>query len=91
MENKGIHERLKRNNINYTVIAEAVGVTPSHVRNVALGIFTSHRVAKAIAVALGVPLLEVFPEYEGKEPRGKKRERRKKAVADLKKKIDKTV
>ncbi len=82
-----IQVALKRKGFNYSMIAEATNVTPAHVRNVAKKIFISRRVAKAIAAAVERPFDKVFPEYAEKTPRGRS-ERRKKAVASLKKKIE---
>lgn len=80
---------LKAKNINYTVIAEAIGVSSGHVRNVAARIFTSREVAEAIAVALEKPFLDVFPEYAEKQPQIKKA-KRKQAVDSLRMKIQAT-
>ncbi len=88
MNSKDIQKQLKENSINYSMIAEAVGVSPAHVRNVAERIFVSRRVAIAIATAINLPLYEVFPDYKNKVAKVKK-EARKKTVSRLKKQISK--
>ncbi|MCU7842163.1 MAG: helix-turn-helix domain-containing protein [Candidatus Thiodiazotropha sp. (ex Troendleina suluensis)] len=53
---------LKAIGLNFTDIAQALGVTPQHVGQVAHRKGDSIRIAKALSIALNRPVEEVFPD-----------------------------
>ncbi|OCQ21943.1 hypothetical protein A7985_09035 [Pseudoalteromonas luteoviolacea] len=70
---EAIKKELIAKDIQFSDIAKAVDVTPSHVSNVARGSATSMHIAKAISLSLGKPLEHVFGEdYSHTKKRGPK-------------------
>lgn len=86
MDTHEIQSELKTQGLNFSIIADALEVTPQHISRTASRDAYSHRVAKAIAKALGKTVAEVFPEVERYRapPRPTKSVRRAK-VTELKK------
>lgn len=83
METHEIKEALKSKGLNYSIVADALGVSPQHVSRVASRRHLSYRVAKALAKSLGKDITEVFPDVPDYEspPVPKKKERAAKVAA----------
>ena len=81
MDAPQIQQALKEQGLTYTDVGEALGVTANTVVAVVHRRGTSRRVARGIAVAIGKPVKSVFPD------KPQYHRDRKKAVADLKKKL----
>lgn len=62
MSGDKIHQSLRSQNLTYSDLARLLGVTVQHISGVCHRKTYSARVAKAIAVAIGKPLVEVFPD-----------------------------
>jgi len=84
MQSQEILKILKTKNLNYSLVAEALGnISPPHVSAVARRKAQSLRVAKAIAKAVGEPIEQVFPDM----PSYHTKESRKERVAKLRKEL----
>lgn len=78
MPPESIISGLLQRDILLTDIAEALEVSPSHISNVIRRKSVSYSVAKAISLALNLPVVDVFGTKEeptrGRKPRKKRRE-----------------
>jgi len=69
MNSNEILSALKTNGLNFSIVADALGVSPQYVSRVASGKFHSYRVAAALAVAVDRSITDVFPNIsEYKQP-----------------------
>lgn len=86
MDTHEIQAALKIQGLNFSIIADALDVTPQHISRTASREAYSHRAARAIAKALGKTMAEVFPDVERYRapPRPSKSIRRAKVI-ELKK------
>lgn len=62
MNSRDILESLQTRGLNFTIVAEAIGVSTNMVSSVAARKATSRRVARAIAKAISKPVERVFPD-----------------------------
>lgn len=72
MDSRDILSSLKSVGINFSIVAEAIGVSTNMVSSVAARKSTSRRVAHAIARAIDKPIEQIFPdkpEYHAVVPR----------------------
>lgn len=72
MDSRNILEALQAKGINFSIVAEAIGVSTNMVSSVASRKATSRRVAKAISKAIDLPIEQVFPDkpdYHSPVPR----------------------
>lgn len=63
-----IHDELKENGLSWTIAAEAIGCSPSHLMNVCYRRAGSRKVAVAVSALIHKDVEEVFPDV----PRYKK-------------------
>lgn len=85
MNGDQILQSLKAIGLNFTDIADALGVTPQHVGQVAHRKGYSLRIAKAFSIALNKPVEKIFPDCPQYHchPDPKKRQQRLDAVRQL--------
>lgn len=84
MDSRAILSSLKSAGINFSIVAEAIGVSTNMVSSVAARKATSRRVARAIARAIDKPIEQVFPdkpEYHSVVPRKAKIDSLKRSLA----------
>lgn len=87
MDSSDILSALKKRDLNFSIVGEALDppVSPQHVAAVAARTATSKRVAQALARAIGKRVDEVFGDVPGY--RAPKRHTRQTAVASLKRQL----
>ena len=73
MEAKEIYQELNSKSLNATRIAEVLKVRPQTVSNVIRDGYGSLRIAKAVSLAIDLPLEKVFPFYGEIKNRGKQK------------------
>lgn len=76
MNGSKISQTLKIKGLNFSILAEACGVTTAHVYNVAYRKTASLIIAKKIACAIDAPFQQVFPEYAEKAQKSEERARK---------------
>lgn len=64
MTPREINQRIKTKGFDQGAIAHALNCSPSLISKIINRKAISMRVAKAVALTIELPLLEVFPEYE---------------------------
>ena len=67
MNGQEISVALNQKELNFSILAQACGTSLSHIRNVAYRTTVSRPIATKIALALGLPFDEVFPDYAAKQ------------------------
>ena len=82
MRSHEILAALKTENLNFSIVAEAIKVSPQYVSRVAARKETSYRIANALAKSINKEITVVFPDVEAyqKPPQTRKKDRADKLV-----------